>query len=367
MKRNEGNIILSSLNDVEMDFNRETTIPEGYIEVRLSTKGRVGAPKVIHVRNFKVKDIVALSLTQDSSLPAKLISILNDMIYEDVDVALWHEKEVEELMVYIYSSFYKDVLMDVDFPLTEEDIQELLKKPNGKELVAAIKTGENRPKTDIVISQGVDTWDIEDDFTPVVTITNKKTGFNVTFDFIKYGDQIVIKKWLDSYFKEEEQKFKKVESALAYNAEVINQIKNNITSTEDLDYLDTVQLKEIPVEDQEAYDEFRTRKLQTLSEVVRIASIINYNGEDVSNISLTEKYERFADDPRIDYGMISKLAKRQEKMHFGIKPEVTMKNPITNKMCKRSFSFRLPIILSAIEVFGDSDYDDGYGDEDLNS
>ena len=177
MKRNEGNIILSSLNDVEMDFNRETTIPEGYIEVRLSTKGRVGAPKVIHVRNFKVKDIVALSLTQDSSLPAKLISILNDMIYEDVDVALWHEKEVEELMVYIYSSFYKDVLMDVDFPLTEEDIQELLKKPNGKELVAAIKTGENRPKTDIVISQGVDTWDIEDDFTPVVTITNKKSRY----------------------------------------------------------------------------------------------------------------------------------------------------------------------------------------------
>ena len=47
-----------------MDFNRETTIPEGYIEVRLSTKGRVGAPKVIHVRNFKVKDIVAVTASR---------------------------------------------------------------------------------------------------------------------------------------------------------------------------------------------------------------------------------------------------------------------------------------------------------------
>ena len=104
---NEGNIIYNSLKEAETSAVIAREIPPGYIEVRLSTKGKVGAPEIVHVRNFKVKDVVDLSLTSDSDLPGRLAAILNEMILEDVDVTQWHEKEVIELMVYILKTFYK--------------------------------------------------------------------------------------------------------------------------------------------------------------------------------------------------------------------------------------------------------------------
>ena len=47
-----------------------------------------------------------------------------------------------------------------------------------------------------------------------------------------------------------------------------------------------------------------------------------------------------------------------------LKLDVKMKNPITKGVSSRPFTFRLPVIISAIQVSGDSEYDDGYDDED---
>ena len=123
-----GNLILTSLMEADTYVKEVSSIPEGYIEVKLSTNGKVGAPSVVHVRNFKVSEIISLSLSGNSDLPIRLISILNDMILEDTDVFNWHEKEIEELMVYIFLSFYKPILTDVPFPFTDEDFKQLVSK-----------------------------------------------------------------------------------------------------------------------------------------------------------------------------------------------------------------------------------------------
>lgn len=345
------NLILNSLREVEEV--EKLRVPEGYVEVKLSTNGKLGAPKSFHVRNFKVKDIIALSLTSESDLPSRLIPILNEMIFEDVDVANWHEKEVEELMVYIFITFYKRTLEDINFPVLSEDLDYL--KEQNEDLYNSVVDKKWTPKTSLDIPRDTDTYDLEADFNPRITITNKTTGFHVTFDYIKYGDQLLVKKWLDSYFREEEVKFKGIKDIIAYNNNLSRQLRLNPNLPQ--------KPIEIDSEEQKAYEEYNTKRLQVLTEVVRIVSIVDYNGLDVSNMSLSEKYELMSEDARIDYGLITKLSKRQQKQNWGIKPMVRMMNPITKKTCERRFSFRIPIILQACSISGDDNYDDGFGDE----
>lgn len=202
----KGNIILSSLSESENYVNNVSSVPAGYLEVRLSTKGRVGAPEVVHVRNFKVSEIITLSMSDNRELPIRLIEILNGMILEDTDVSKWHESEVEELMLYIFMTFYRDKFEDIPFPYDDKDI-EFLKDAGAAE---DLKSGKWVPKTTIDITKDVETYDIPSDFNPCITITNKKTKFHVTFDYIKYGDQVIIKQWLDSFFRNEEIRFEKI-------------------------------------------------------------------------------------------------------------------------------------------------------------
>ena len=101
-----------------------------------------------------------------------------------------------------------------------------------------------------------------------------------------------------------------------------------------------------------------------ITDVSNIVSIVDFNGQDLSDMSIGEKYELLKDDARLDYNLILKMSARQRKMQFGIKPEVSMRNPITEEVVKRPLSFRIPSIIQAMQVCGSDEYDDGYDDED---
>lgn len=346
----DSNIILSSMKEAE-EAIKGNEIPAGYIEINLSTKGKVGAPKSFHVRNFKVGEILTLSLSSDEELPRRLIDILNDAILEDIDVSQFHENEVIELMLYVYSSFYQRVIEDIQFPLDDEDIDHI--SSTNEALLKDLAESKWIPRTSIDINSDIDLYDIDEDaFNPNITIKDKQTGFYVTFGFIKYGDRLVVKKWLDDFYKEEESKFEKIKKQIQYN--------NNFARNPER------QIK-IDPDEEKAYNDYLTEKMQTLADVSRIISITDYNGMDVSNMSIGDKYKLMSSDARIDYGMISKLIKRQNKIPFGLKPIVRMKDPILNKPCERRFSFRIPLIIQAMQVSGYDRYDDGYDDEDIDN
>lgn len=347
MNLSDGSIIFNSLKEAEVSVKNAREIPPGYIEVSLSTKGKVGAPSVFHLRNFKVSDVVALALTPESELPARLIEILNDMIYEEVDTSKWHEKEIEETMVYLYKTFYRNSLEDINYPLSDTDYEALKEFP---ERLEDIKAGRWVPKTSINIGRDVELYDLPEDFTSKIKVSNKRTGFYCIFDFIHYGDQLIIKKWLDSYYAEEENRFKKIKNQIQFNSNLLSKIKDNPEVVEKIVRYD-------PKEEEE-YNIYLTERLKTLSEIAKIISIVDYNGKDISDLSVGDKYELLKDDARIDFGLINKLNTKQQKMKFGIKPEVSMISPITREVVKRPFSFRLSTILQAMQLSGSDDYDD---------
>lgn len=349
-------VILSSIGEAEREVKTAMNVPAGYVEVRLSTKGRVGAPAVVHVRNFKISDIIALSMSDRVNTPIRLINILNEAILEDTDVAYWHEREIEELMVYIFLNFYSGVLKDVQFPVNDDDREFIRKQPDGAKKLEDLDKGLWVPRTDINIAKAVDTYDIPDDYTPRISITNKKTGMNVVFDFIKYGDQIVIKDWLDSYFAEDEARFSRVRKQIDFNNNLSRQFLEDPSNVD--------KYIEIDRDEENAYMDYLVRRTQAITDVAHIVSIVEIDGEDISGLSVGEKYEKLCNDARIDYNLIAHLSKRQAKVPIGIKPEVEMFNPITEEVVKRPFSFRIPIILQALQLSGSDDDDDCFIDED---
>lgn len=343
------NIIASKLAQAEEKQKQE--IPAGYLEVRLSTKGKVGAPSVVHVRNFRMGEVMSLSLTEDSELPRRLIEVLNDMILEDTDVADWHENEVTELMVYIYANFFKNEI-EVRYPYDEEDIQWL--REHGQEDKAEyILSGEQRPVAQVNILRDADTYAITDDFKSEFTITNKSTGFHCTFGFIRYGDQLVVKEALDSIFREEEERFKGLVEKIRYNNDILVRRRKNPSYDFPLIQVDPKEEKE--------YKDYVSKRVEVLTDIIRYLSIVDYNGEDVRDMPLKEKYELLSNDARIDVGMMSALDKKREDMRFGLKPTVMMKNPIRGEggMVEKPLSFRAVAFLKATVLQG-ADGHDGY-------
>ena len=339
--------MLSTLNQEVQRAKNLASVPPGYIEVALSTKGRVGAPAIIHVRNFTVGELLELSLTTDTDLPRRLIAALNKAIYEDTDVANWHESEIEELLIYIYAEFYKSTLDSVEFPLLEEDYEFVKNGPDGEQRCKDLREHKWVPRTSITLLRDIDPYEVSDDYSPEITIKNKKTGFYVTFSYIKYGDRLLVKDWLDKVYRDEEKQFDVLVETLKHNSSVADPAKR------------------LPVDpaEKEAYSDFVAKKLGTLTEVSRLISVVNYNGQDVSKMDVDEKYKLLSQDARIDYGMIAKLAARQDKQPFGLKPFIHMINPLTNEPCVRRFSFRILSILQAMQLSGSDEYDDGFDDE----
>ena len=339
--------MLNTLNQEVQRAKNLASVPPGYIEVALSTKGRVGAPAIIHVRNFTVGELLELSLTTDTDLPRRLITTLNKAIYEDTDVANWHESEIEELLIYIYAEFYKSTLDSVEFPLLEEDYEFVKNGPDGEQKCEDLRKHRWVPRTSITLLRDIDPYEIPDDYSPEITIKNKKTGFYVTFSYVKYGDRLLVKNWLDKVYRDEEKQFDALVETLNHNSSV------------------TDPARRLPVDpaEKEAYSDFVAKKLGTLTEVSRLISVVNYNGQDVSKMGIDEKYKLLSQDARIDYGMIAKLAARQDKQPFGLKPFIHMVNPLTNESCVRRFSFRILSILQAMQLSGSDEYDDGFDDE----
>ena len=339
--------MLNTLNQEVQRAKNLASVPPGYIEVALSTKGRVGAPAIVHVRNFTVGELLELSLATDTDLPRRLIAALNKAIYEDTDVANWHESEIEELLIYIYAEFYKSTLDSVEFPLLEEDYEFVKNGPDGEQRCKDLREHKWVPRTSITLLRDIDPYEVSDDYSPEITIKNKKTGFYVTFSYIKYGDRLLVKDWLDKVYRDEEKQFDALVETLKHNSSV------------------TDPTKRLPVDpaEKKAYSDFVAKKLGTLTEVSRLISVVNYNGQDVSKMDVDEKYKLLSQDARIDYGMIAKLAARQDKQPFGLKPFIHMVNPLMDEPCVRRFSFRILSILQAMQLSGSDEYDDGFDDE----
>lgn len=344
------NNIIASLAAAE---TTSTLPPAGYVPIELSTKGKVGAPAKFHIRNFRTKDVMALALTEERDLPLRIVSLLNDLIYEEgVDVALFHENEVIETMLKLYASFYSSTFLDVDFPIQESDLQYIRDKYPKKEAdekIEALLSGKWKPKCDIDIMKHVHTYELPSTFSSEATVVDKKSQFSLTFRVPLYGDTLSVRNWLSDYFAEDEKKFAPIRQKLELRERMLASYKNG----------ESVNLKSIPYvsdSEEEQYRQFITLRAATGIDVIRALHLKKFDGEDVTQKSIAQRM-LLVQDPRVDARVTKKLDKYFEELKFGVKEDVDMKNPITGEPCTRRYSFRLSFILQASQLSEDDDYE----------
>ena len=117
------------LKQIEAVAAVEKEVPPGYQRIVMSTKGKYGAPPVLHLRNFSIEEALELGSIAQEEIPIKITSLMQRIILEpDVDIGSFYDQEVAELSIHFYRNFYSHVLKEQTYELKEADKQWMLKE-----------------------------------------------------------------------------------------------------------------------------------------------------------------------------------------------------------------------------------------------
>ena len=336
--------------------SKTTDIPLGYTPIELSTQGKLGAPKTFHIRNFKTSDLVDLSLTSQEDLPETVSRMIDSMIFEkDISIKNFHEKEVVELLVRLFMIFFSPRI-DIDFPIINEDLDYLKEKISHEEYMQTISDLQSRkwvPQVNIDLSK-IKTHDLDVKFSPIVTITSKRTSEKFKFSFPKFGDLLVVKKFLKLRFEAQDKKFASLRRMVEFRNEMEEKFKNG-------ENVEISKIPNIPESEESALRIYETEKASYAVDLIRAVQIIGYNDKDLSNLPLDEKL-KILNATSLDHVINKKLESYYESLKFGLEDTIEMLNPFKKISEPRRYSFRLLDILQAVNSFESDEYDIVVGD-----
>ena len=328
-----------------------TKIPSSYIEINLSTKGKLYAPASFHIRNFTVEDLIGIAIVDDETLPIKILEMLQKIVYEkDVDVRKFHESEIKETLFTLYQTFYAPVLNGIKYTPTESDMDFLAKMYGGKDTAEyrdyerRLKNGEWEPKFDLDL-RTVKKYEMPDDFKKEARVT-KPNGFTCKYAMPQYGDVLFIKEYVDQVFKEEDRKFERLGKMIQFEEDAQERFRKG-------ENINLASVPSVSNDDKKLYNDYQANKSACILVALRAIHLVEYNGQDVSGLSLEQKFE-MAKDPELDYGTFKKVTDAFSKVKIGLDPHVTILNPITGGPTPYEYDFRLFTVLEAI---GNNDID----------
>ena len=320
-------------------------IPAGYISVELSTEGEYYAPKVFHMRNFNTEDILNLAIADDSEVIVRTANMMDDLIWEkDVSVKDFTDKEVTETVFTLYKTFYNPIMKGQEYTPTEQDMEFLAKQNGGREsaefkqIERDLKTGKWKPTFDIDLNSVVP-YKKPAKATKTATVT-KPNGFSCKYAMPRYGDTVVLKNYVEEFWADEDRKFEPITQMLK-DAE---DMKRRFREGENINLL---SIPKPTKEDMKRYNDYVMRRNAFSMTALRALHLIEYRGQDVSGLSLDEKYT-MAQDPELDLPTFKKINEAFSNVKIGLPDKIKVISPITNMEEEYEYSFRLPVILQAM-------------------
>jgi len=344
------------LSRARQEFEDKMSAPEGYIEVVLSTKGKIGAPSKFYIRNFSPEDLMNLGLSDQEDVPIKLIKVLDSLIFNPsndpaLSVKNFHEKEVIELLLLLYETFYTTIFPNQEWILTEED-WDFLKAQHGgpdsdefRERERALKTKVWKPTFDIDISK-LEFHELPDDFKVRAKINRDFAGknFSAVFTLPKFGDFITLKFFIDSIYKEEDRKFARIAEMIKFRREMEEKLQNG-------ENVNLASIPQVPKTEYDKFKEFETEKSLFSITASKALYLAEFDGEDVSGWTLERKLQ-LAKDARLDYTTFKMVQDKFSELQFGYKEDITVRDPILEKVVTRKYTFQLIDLLTAIRDTG---------------
>lgn len=307
-----------------------TSAPVGYFPIRLSTKGKLSLPALLHFRNYDVNEIIELASVPDNNDRLfSLIKCLNNMVYEDVDLNDAHEKEIVEIMMLIYFSYNGTELGPYPYYINDKikDVKLLESADNQGEVTFTAKD--------------LDVTNIREDFKEPISIWNKDRTKKFKFRLPRVKDNLFAIEYCENKYKEEKERFAEIAYRIQYNQ------NKNVTN----------QL-EVKEDEKKAYQNYLKSKDMDLLKVTE-ASLLT--GDENREFTLEDSLE-LLENQKIDLGYWIKLNNIMSESKFGIKEEVTFKDPKTKESVTRRFLFQASDFVPDLQSNDSSGYDFSFGD-----
>lgn len=329
----------------------ETKIPDGYVTIELSTKGKFGAPAKFHMRNFATEDLVGLSLTDDDKVQIKVVEMLQRLVWEkDVKIGDFHEKEVVETLIRLYRKFFQSTLKDVTWELTDEDKKAIALEEGGednpkyKARIAAIQRGEEKPTFNINLNDlkfhDVDAAKI----TGTARVTRKIDGkdFVVEYTYPKYGDSVLLRNFMYEMpeFKEGEKRFRAIRENVKFRQKMEQEWRDGKN-------VDLTRLPQFTEHDMDEFKKYEEKKAVFATRCVKALHLKTIDGKDISSLPLDKKLE-YADDPRLDHQTFAQVNKAYDEMKIGVDENIKAMDPYLHKVVSINYPFRVFTLLQAL-------------------
>lgn len=311
-------------------------VPPEYIEVKLSSAGKLSAPPRVHVRDYNGKDLVNLGLSSTEDMLRSLVQVMNNVIWEDVDVKDFHEHEMEEILMNIYANFWTPIIQGYPFPYTQEEWNAL-----DDERKERVKKGIEKFEVDINITEQLNTNPLPDDFKEPIKIAGK--DHTVSFILPRVGHYFIAEDYIDNTYAQQDQKFADIDKKVKFNNAETDESKKK--------YIDPVQLRE--------YRDYIRQRNSDYILVKQSQMIHKLDGKKLE--SLEEKIEAYDHvDMRMWTALNDYLA---NKLGFGIDKNVTMRSPIDGSIVTRRCRFRPMDFLPSDDLQNTGEYTIQFGDE----
>lgn len=282
---------------------QEKTVPSGYIEVKLSSLGKLGLPPVVHVRDYTYEEALQMVEMQEEKITEGMIGILNNVVFEDIDMGKAHIEDATEILLSIYGTWYAPTL-EVFKYYVNEDLEG--EEKEAKENISVATIPINNIKT-IPLDKKIST-----------PITLKKEGFEVQLIPPRIENDMIA--WRFAV-----QKYLGRENEIA---DIIKKVKKEIASSEEL----------------EIYEEFTHARGKDFMRALQSLLIYSFNGRVLEGFA--EKLEVLQEIPLSVWKTYNKIMK--EHFNFGVQKEVSFCCSVTQKEITRSFRFRphhfLPVL-----------------------
>jgi hypothetical protein len=340
--------IESQIAEAAKQVDSSNAIPSGYLEIKLSSAGKYGAPEVFHVRNFSTEDLVHLAVSDDSELPQRTVEFLNNVIWENkdgVDVANWHEKEVIETLLIIFKTYYGKKLTNLTWDATDEDKEYLAHQFGGKDSqeyqnrLNALETGEWKPVFDLNLDD-VKFYKLPDDYKTQANIKNK-FGFKCTYSWPRYGDVLKIKAYTDALYKEKDKRYERLQKIARFRQQAEQKVLSGST-------VNLMSVPDITNSDREELRKYEEEKLNFMTVCMRAIQLTSIGDIDLKDAPLEERV-KYAQDPGLDFATFKQIQTAfNENLKIGPIEDMNVLDPILNKIVNRKISFRVFDIISAL-------------------
>lgn len=271
--------------------------------VKLSSGGKLGLPAVLHVKDYSFADTMLFAKAVNDNESKIILSILKNVVYEDIDISKVTSQDALEILMTIQGTFYSNSIDGLRYY-----VDDTLKGD-------ALNSQENISTATIPINS-IKTVPLGDVKTP---ITLEYNSYKVKFDYPRLIHDVQATEYIEQKYAEEENKL----------ADIANKVK-----------LHTATLEEL-----KAYNDMTGRKTADFIEILNALQILEYNNKILESID--DKVQAIRKIPGALMTIFNSIL--STKFVFGVDPEVTFIDNITEKPITRRFNFRFSHFLQTME------------------